>query len=58
MLICNQWFHAVLLRQSSGRESLSLKPLVTDKHPCNQIYIKKKYYYYYYYYYCCCCCCI
>ena len=47
MLICNQWFHAVFTRQSSGRKSLFLpddlgmKLFVTEKHPCYKIYIKK-----------------
>ena len=40
MLICDHWFHALLLRQSSCTESflfmtIGMKPVVADKHLCD-----------------------
>ena len=42
MLICNHWFYAVFIWQSSAwwlSYKDGIKPVVTDKHPCYQIYI-------------------
>ena len=44
MLMCTFWFHAVFTWQLSGRRLLckdGMKPVVTNKPPCYQMYISK-----------------
>ena len=53
-LICYHWFHAVFIQQPSAwwlSYKDSMKPVVSDKNPCNWIYIKANIYLYIIYIY-------